>query len=620
LRGGWDQFWVGIMNPLPDAAGDTGDAFEDLAETLGEWGESWDDFLASINAGANDWGRQISKWADDQGKAWDGFTKQIEKDTKSWLEWTGAGIKEGWEWITNFGKVNEAFADTGEESEKANKTWIDSIWDWIESIKVGIFGTRVAVDGFADTIITAGDKITTAADIATGGIFSTKDKPGRQPGAGTGENPWNPIGTVTSILGGVPSAAGDGGIVGTGTVGTDTQWSNKTLGQFTTSKFETSPGKFSDIYSKGGKVDPQSEEGKTIQGIYQTQYENKLRNEKQQAMMKEAVKVTSSSADAGKAYILAGGGEVGLAAVEFAKAEGLDLAKYKDIIALSEKFGFANHPMVKTAKEGLKKKIAMAKKIMADRVAAGQTPSIQGDMLDLFPNAEDSTFGWSDERLADFDAMNQARYDSMAAAVTGSGTQITSAGTYNPVTGYVGDVGGLPGYLGGTGSINSITNTTARRVAGGGFKGGGRGAGGAGGGRSTSGGGKTSSGSKGSGSKGSAGSGRKGGGGGTSSSSGGGTSSGSKGSGSKGKAGSGRRGQFGTIIDEPILGIGLRSGQEWLLGEEGREMVVPEGGMGDGINVLNINIGNITREADYIKLKPLIQRWILEASARRGTV
>ena len=50
-------------------------------------------------------------------------------------------------------------------------------------------------------------------------------------------------------------------------------------------------------------------------------------------------------------------------------------------------------------------------------------------------------------------------------------------------------------------------------------------------------------------------------------------------------------------------------------------MVVPEGDyMGGGINVLNINIGNITREADYIKLKPLIQRWILEASSRRGVV
>jgi hypothetical protein len=44
-------------------------------------------------------------------------------------------------------------------------------------------------------------------------------------------------------------------------------------------------------------------------------------------------------------------------------------------------------------------------------------------------------------------------------------------------------------------------------------------------------------------------------------------------------------------------------------------------GDGDyGTNVLNVNIGNITREADYMKLKPLIQRWILEAASRRGSV
>jgi hypothetical protein len=43
-----------------------------------------------------------------------------------------------------------------------------------------------------------------------------------------------------------------------------------------------------------------------------------------------------------------------------------------------------------------------------------------------------------------------------------------------------------------------------------------------------------------------------------------------------------------------------------------------DGGFGGGDII--INIGNITKEADYMKLKPLIQRWILEASARRGTV
>ena len=76
-----------------------------------------------------------------------------------------------------------------------------------------------------------------------------------------------------------------------------------------------------------------------------------------------------------------------------------------------------------------------------------------------------------------------------------------------------------------------------------------------------------------------------------------------------------------TIIDEPILGVGLQTGDLWSLGEDGREIVTPEdrGSVG-GVNVLNINVGNITKEADYLKLKPLVQRWMLEAASRRGNV
>ena len=81
--------------------------------------------------------------------------------------------------------------------------------------------------------------------------------------------------------------------------------------------------------------------------------------------------------------------------------------------------------------------------------------------------------------------------------------------------------------------------------------------------------------------------------------------------------------QWGGIIDEPIIGIGLHSGKEWSLGESGHELVTPlsqlQGSGGDLGNII-INIGNISKEADYMKLKPLIQRWILEASSRRGMV
>jgi len=98
------------------------------------------------------------------------------------------------------------------------------------------------------------------------------------------------------------------------------------------------------------------------------------------------------------------------------------------------------------------------------------------------------------------------------------------------------------------------------------------------------------------------------------------TASGGVSSASPGYSGPGA--QFGGIIDEPIVGIGMHSGREWRLGESGAELVTPLNQIqgGGGLGNIIINIGNITREADYMKLKPLIQRWILEASSRRGMV
>ena len=74
----------------------------------------------------------------------------------------------------------------------------------------------------------------------------------------------------------------------------------------------------------------------------------------------------------------------------------------------------------------------------------------------------------------------------------------------------------------------------------------------------------------------------------------------------------------GGIINEPIFGIGA-SGKRYSFGERGAETVVP-GTSGGVSHVLNVNIGNVAREADYTKLKPIIQRWILEANSRRGVV
>jgi len=73
----------------------------------------------------------------------------------------------------------------------------------------------------------------------------------------------------------------------------------------------------------------------------------------------------------------------------------------------------------------------------------------------------------------------------------------------------------------------------------------------------------------------------------------------------------------GGLITEPIFGVG-RSGQTYTFGERGQETVTP--GKGGTNYILNVNVGNVTREADFEKLKPLIQRWILEANSRRGVV
>ena len=56
------------------------------------------------------------------------------------------------------------------------------------------------------------------------------------------------------------------------------------------------------------------------------------------------------------------------------------------------------------------------------------------------------------------------------------------------------------------------------------------------------------------------------------------------------------------------------------LPEAGNEVVTPIDNYDNGVGNIIIHIGNISKEADYNKLKPLIQRWILEASSRRGSV
>jgi len=77
----------------------------------------------------------------------------------------------------------------------------------------------------------------------------------------------------------------------------------------------------------------------------------------------------------------------------------------------------------------------------------------------------------------------------------------------------------------------------------------------------------------------------------------------------------------GGVIDERIYGIGERSGASYLFGEAGREYVVPENKAGGLGNIsININIAKVSNDVDLQKLKPIIERAILETHARRGLI
>ena len=76
----------------------------------------------------------------------------------------------------------------------------------------------------------------------------------------------------------------------------------------------------------------------------------------------------------------------------------------------------------------------------------------------------------------------------------------------------------------------------------------------------------------------------------------------------------------GGIINEPISGIGQRSGQSYLFGEAGSEMVVPmsrAGGMGG--TTVNISIGNMSGNAnDLNKLRSTILEVMQTVNVNRG--
>ena len=441
------------------------------------------------------------------------------------------------------------------------KTGIASM---IGEIKIGEIDLGAGFNTVVDVLTTAGNTIMAAVNIATGGIMGGTPTGSPKPPRNIHDVADAQItGPGTYTLGGMTHYGQPSDIGGPGTKVSVTQpimsreqaqatalkqlGGQQMLGDIAGNRFESSPGKFLDVYKTVAgekvKIDPKSAEGQRIQGIYNKQYVNKIQNEAQQA---HVGKVGSfSTAAEGQAYVMAGGGEAGLAAAALAKDQGLNLQTFEGLAALGDQTGIT-HPHVQAAQAAIK--VAPKNYGYASNVNIG-------------------SFGSAPQGPASY----------------------SGGGGFTGSRGPGGSSGPSGGSKGGTASGSS-------KGTGGGSTGntGGRGPGG-------------SSGPSGSG-------GSTGGAGGTSSGSSKGTGGG------KGSTGRSRR-AVGGIIDEPIIGIGLNSGNEWSFGETGNEWVTPMNQMGsDDGTPINIYIGSITKEADYNKLKPLIQRWILEAASRRGSV
>ena len=85
----------------------------------------------------------------------------------------------------------------------------------------------------------------------------------------------------------------------------------------------------------------------------------------------------------------------------------------------------------------------------------------------------------------------------------------------------------------------------------------------------------------------------------------------------------------GGMITEPVVGVGLVTGETWNFGEKGLEMVTPiRGGNTGSTNnysqptnvVINVNVDSIKNDVDLQKLKPIVERAIRETHSRRGII
>ena len=85
----------------------------------------------------------------------------------------------------------------------------------------------------------------------------------------------------------------------------------------------------------------------------------------------------------------------------------------------------------------------------------------------------------------------------------------------------------------------------------------------------------------------------------------------------------------GGMINEPVEGVGLWTGDTWTFGEHGNEWVTPMRGGSSNTNnsydqksniTINVNVDKMTSDLDMMKLKPVIERAIRETHSRRGII
>jgi hypothetical protein len=83
---------------------------------------------------------------------------------------------------------------------------------------------------------------------------------------------------------------------------------------------------------------------------------------------------------------------------------------------------------------------------------------------------------------------------------------------------------------------------------------------------------------------------------------------------------SGRRYASGGIINEQIWGVG-KSGQTYQFGEKGSELVTPMDKVGGSVVAnINVNIDKVSHDVDLEKIKPIVERALLEVHSRRGII